>query len=200
VLVAIIANHGQIALIPFLTGNSPTPPVTSVSTTQIPVTFTVVPTPTPQAILTLKPPAPPYLISLTKNPFSYPVIHLPDNMETYGVSNTPLRENESVPFAYVQDSQGGLTTIFSVPYAVWALNISVTANSYPQYALFNMVLCDAKTGTIITGAEILHGGTMYKVVRNSGSMYMIIGVNYVDSYKITLETPFSYYEKANAPA
>ena len=118
-------------------------------------------------------------------------------METYGVSNTP-RGNVNIPFAYVEDSRGGLTTIFKVPYAVWALNISVTANTHPQYATFDMVLCDAKTGSIITGSEILNGGTMYKIVRTSGSVYMIIGVNYVDDYRITLETPISYFENASS--
>ena len=57
-----------------------------------------------------------------------------------------------------------------------------------------MVSAMQKTGTIITGAEILSSGTMYKYVRNSGSMYMIIGVSSVDYYQITLETPLSYYE------
>ncbi|MGA2105535.1 hypothetical protein [Methanoregula sp.] len=196
-VVAVIANHGMISSASAGTGSSPTVPVPSVSVTQMPTPLTVVPTQTPTVTQTLPVP---YRITLTNTPFSYPAIHLPDHMETYGVSNTPPRENTSVPFAYVDDSRGGLTTIFKVPYPIWALNISVTANTHPQYATFDMVLCDAKTGTIITGAEILSSGTMYKYVRNSGSMYMIIGVSSVDYYQITLETPLSYYENASSPA
>ncbi|MFZ0006477.1 MAG: hypothetical protein WCC86_00915 [Methanoregula sp.] len=187
-VVAVIANHGLIS------PSSPTTNVPTVSVTQVPVPSSVVQTPTVPPTLQLPVP---YQIILTTNPFSYPVIHLPDHMETYGVSNTP-RGNVNIPFAYVEDSRGGLTTIFKVPYAVWALNISVTANTHPQYATFDMVLCDAKTGSIITGSEILNGGTMYKIVRTSGSVYMIIGVNYVDDYRITLETPISYFENASS--
>ena len=193
-VVAVIANHGLISSTSSVTGSSPTVTVPSVSFTQIPNTSSVVQTPTVTPTLQLPVP---YRITLTTNPFSYPVIHLPDHMETYGVSNTP-RGNVNVPFAYVEDSRGGLTTIFKVPYAVWALNISVTANTHPQYASFDMVLCDARTGAIITGAEILNGGTIYKIVRTSGSMYMIIGVSYVDDYNITLETPLSYFENVSS--
>jgi hypothetical protein len=193
-VVAVIANHGLISSTSSVTGSSPTVTVPSVSFTQIPNTSSVVQTPTVTPTLQLPVP---YRITLTTNPFSYPVIHLPDHMETYGVSNTP-RGNVNVPFAYVEDSRGGLTTIFKVPYAVWALNISVTANTHPQYASFDMVLCDARTGAIITGAEILNGGTIYKIVRTSGSIYMIIGVSYVDDYNITLETPLSYFENVSS--
>ncbi len=197
-LIAIIANPGTVSSALPVSRSSPTIQETTFSTPPPTVTYTVIPAQTPQVNITPSPPPPPYRITYTNNPFKYPVIHLPDHMETFGASDTPLRENVSVPFAYLEDSRGGLTTIFSVPYAVWALNISVTANSRPQYAIFNMVLCDAKTGTIITGAEIQNGGTMYKVVRRSGSMYLIVGVNYVDSFRITLETPLSYYKNASS--
>ena len=85
-VVAVIANHGLISSTSSVTGSSPTVTVPSVSFTQIPNTSSVVQTPTVTPTLQLPVP---YRITLTTNPFSYPVIHLPDHMETYGVSNTP---------------------------------------------------------------------------------------------------------------
>lgn len=197
-LIAMIANPAMLSPLLPVSGSGPAVQETTVPAPEPTVVYAVSPTPTPVVNLTPQPPGPPYRILYTNNPFTYPVIHLPDHMETFGASDIPLRDNATVSFAYVEDSRGGLTTIFSVPYEAWALNISVTANRQPQYAMFRMVLCDAKTGTIITGAEIQNGGTMYKVVRNSGSMYLIISVAYVDSFRITLETPLSYYEKAGS--
>jgi hypothetical protein len=197
-LIAVVANPGMLS--PILPGvksgnavqetGSPTPVQTAV--------YTLSPTQAPGANLTPQPPAPPYRITYANNPFTYPTIHLPVHMETFGGSDIPLRGNTTVPFAYIEESRGGITTIFPAPYDVWALNISVTANRQPQYAMFDMVLCDAKTGTIITGAEIQNGGTMYKVARTSGRMYMIISVAYVDSFRVTLETPYSYYVKGGS--
>jgi hypothetical protein len=195
-VIALIANPG---MIPRLTGQKGSTAVQEEPGTVVPTPVPTVPytpflSPTPTPLSTPIPPAQPYRITYTANPFMYPVIRLPDRMETFGASDIPLRANATVPFAYIQESQGGLTTIFSVPYEIWELNISVTANRQPQYAMFKMVLCDAKTGTILTGAEIQNGGSMYKVVRYTGNMYMIIGVDHVDSFNITLETPLSYYE------
>ena len=195
-LIAMIVNPAMLSPLLPVSGSGPAVQATNVPAPEPTVMFSVSVTPTPVVNLTPQPPAPPYRILYLNNPYTYPVIHLPDHMETFGASDIPLRGNATVPFAYVEDSRGGLTTVFSVPYEAWALNISVTATSQPQYAMFRMVLCDAKTGTIITGAEIQNGGTMYKVVRNSGSMYLIISVANVDSFRITLETPFSVYEKA----
>ena len=120
-------------------------------------------------------------------------------METFGASDVPLHEaSPNIPFAYIEESRGGLTQAFSVPYDVWVLNISVTANRQPQYAMFRMVLCDAK-GNILQGAEIQYPGTMYKVVEASGTgMYMIISTASVDSFRISLETPLRYYEKGRS--
>jgi len=61
--------------------------------------------------------------------------------------------------------------------------------------MFRMVLCDAK-GNVLDGAEIQYPGTMYKVIRTSGTgMYMIISTDSVDSFRISLETPLRIYEK-----
>jgi len=200
-IIAVVANSG---LLPSLHPGTPVTPEgpgvqVTATPTAVPTTVLTTPTPTPTANLTPQPPAAPTRILFTNNPFTYPMIHLPDRMTTFGTSNIPLRSNDTVTFAYVTDSRGGLTTIFTVPYEVWALNISVNATTRPQYSDFKMVLCDAKTGTILTGSEIQNGGSMYKVVRNTGPVYMIISVSYVDSYTILMETPYEYYVKAAAP-
>ncbi|WP_292368800.1 hypothetical protein [Methanoregula sp. UBA64] len=144
-------------------------------------------------------PSPPYRIMYTSNPFTYPKIHLPDNMVSFGASDIPLKDNRSVTFAYMEGTGGGLTQVFTVPYEIWALNMTVTANRMPQYAMFKMVVCDAKTGAILQGGEIQFPGSMYKIVRASGPVYMIITTSNVDSFRIDLETPYRFYTAA-APA
>jgi len=193
-LVAVIVRPDSLLVL------SPTPqhPVTTVPVTPN-ATPTVSPeiTPTPLQVPATKPtprePSPPYRITYTSNPFTYPKIHLPDHMETFGASDIPLRENRSVTFAYMEGSGGGLTQVFTVPYEVWALNMTVTADRMPQYAMFKMVLCDAKTGAVLQGAEIQFPGSMYKTVQASGPMYMIITTSNVDSFRIDLETPYRFY-------
>ena len=200
-VIALIANPG---MIPQLAGQKGSAAVQQAQVTVVQTPLPTVPLPTPSRIYTPSPvptpilPPQPYRITYTANPFQYPLIRLPAHMETFGASDIPLRENATIPFAYIQESQGGLTNTFSVPYELWQLNISVTATRQPQYAMFKMVLCDAKTGAIFTGAEIQNGGSMYKVVRYTGKMYMIISVDHVDSFTITLETPLPYYEKGAA--
>ncbi len=200
-LIAVIANPGALSKVPSLSfpGNNSPAQATEVPTPQVTVVTvppTTSPTPTPRVNLTPRPPDAPYRIFYSTNPFSYPVVHLPTNMETFGASDIPLRDpSPSIPFAYVEESRGGITRAFSVPYEVWALNISVTADRQPQYAMFRMVVCDAK-GNILQGAEIQYPGTMYKVVRASGpGMYMIITTTAVDSFRISLETPQRIYQK-----
>jgi hypothetical protein len=196
-LIAVIANPGALSNVTSLAFplKNPLVQATEVPTPQVTV-VTVPPTETPQVNLTPRPPDAPYRIFYTTTPFSYPVVHLPTNMETFGASDIPLRDpSPSIPFAYVEESRGGITQGFSVPYEVWVLNISVTADRQPQYSMFRMVVCDAK-GNILQGAEIQFPGTMYKVVRASGpGMYMIITTTAVDSFRISLETPQRIYEK-----
>jgi len=199
-LIAVIVNPGLLAKALPGPASGPAVQETVVPSGTQTLVSTVPATPAPVVSLTPTPLPPPYRITYTSNPFAYPTIHLPDHMEIYGVSSTPLRANTTVTFAYMEESKGGLTSVFSVPYEAWALNISVTATTQPQYAMFRMALCDAKTGNIITGSEIQNGGTMYKVVRTSGKMYMIVSVDYVDSFRITLETPLQYYVQAGQTA
>jgi hypothetical protein len=141
-----------------------------------------------------KPDAPPYRIFYTDKPFSYPVYKLPENMVTTGASEAPRQTQEWVPFAVIENTRGGLTQIFSVPYPIWVINTTVVAENQPQYANFRMALSYADTGGIITGEEIVKPGTSYRIVRTANtSMYMIIGVKNIDSYRIRLETPREYY-------
>jgi len=141
-----------------------------------------------------KPDLPPYRIFYTDKPFSYPVYKLPENMVTTGASEAPRQTQEWVPFAVIENTRGGLTQVFSVPYPIWVINTTVVAENQPQYANFRMALSYADTGGVITGEEIVKPGTSYRIVRTANtSMYMIIGVKNIDSYRIRLETPREYY-------
>jgi hypothetical protein len=171
-------------------------PAETIAKTTIPITLLPespeqIPVVTP---LIAKPDVPPYRIFYTDKPFSYPVYKLPANMVTTGASEVPRQTQEWVPFAVLENSRGGLTQVFSVPYPIWVINTTVVADNQPQYANFRMVLCYADTGGIITGEEIVKPGTSYRIVRTANtSMYMIIGVKNIDSYKIRLETSREYY-------
>jgi hypothetical protein len=186
----------------YLSGISPAP-VTPVPTITPPVIPTVIQTPVPieTAISSPKPTPspvrpddPPYRIFYTNKPFTYPRFKLPDNMETFGASDIPLRNKELIPFAYIEDIRGGLTRNFSVPYPVWIINTTVIANRTPQYGNFRMALCYASNGSIIDGEEILNRGSSYRIIQTSNTdLYMIITTAYIDQYHISLETPRDYY-------
>ena len=137
----------------------------------------------------------PYRILYTDKPFSYPVYRLPENMGTTGASETPRESLDLVPFAVIENTRGGLTRVFSVPYPVWVINTTVIAENQPQYANFRMALCYADTGGIIRAEEIVQPGTSYRIIRTANtSMYMIISVENIDSFQIRLETPKEYYD------
>jgi hypothetical protein len=137
----------------------------------------------------------PYRIVYTDKPYSYPSYMLPGNMETFGASEIPSKTQVWVPFAYIENTRGGLTKVFSVPYPVWVINSTVIAKNHPQYSTFRMALCYADTGSIIEGEEILNRGTSYRIVQTSNTdMYMIISTENVDSFYIRLETPRNYYD------
>jgi hypothetical protein len=171
-------------------------PAETVVKTTMPVTFPPeypeqIPVVTPKMP---KPDVPPYRIFYTEKPFSYPSYKLPENMVTTGASEAPRQTQERVPFAVIENSRGGLTQVFSVPYPIWVINTTVVAENQPQYANFRMALCYADTGGFITGEEIVKPGTSYRIVRTANtSMYMIISVKNVDSYAIRLETSREYY-------
>lgn len=200
VLVLIIAFATNPSYLAGLAG-----PVTPVTPAPTPVLQTPVITPTPVPVETIvpslkptpvpvRPDDPPYRIFYSSQPFTYPRFKLPDNMETFGASDLPMRNEELVPFAYIEDTRGGLTQVFSVPYPVWILNTTVIANRTPQYGNFKMALCYAVNGTIIDGDEVLNRGTSYRIIETSNTdLYLIITTAYIDRYRVTLETPRSYY-------
>jgi hypothetical protein len=192
IVVAILANPGTISGTPSFF--HPPPTIVPVAVTSFPTTvLTLVPIPvlTPVPVPTT---APPYRIFYTSNPFSYPVYKLPENMGTFGASGNLGYGQEMVPFAFVEDTRGGVTQKFFVPYPVWGMNITVTANLTPQYGNFRMVLADATDGRIIDGGEILNRGSMYRIIRTSNTdLYMIISTAYIDRFRIDLETNRSYY-------
>ncbi len=188
-VIALVANPHYLAGISTSTV-TPAPTTAVTSTPIIPVTSSLIETPTPEPTI-----SPPYRIFYSSNPFSYPKFKMPDNMETFGAGDLALRGREMVPFAYISETRGGLTQKFHVPYPVWELNTTVIANRTPQYGNFQMVLCYANNGTVINGEEILNRGSMIRVVETSGSdMYMIITTAYIDSYQIDFETPRDYYD------
>jgi hypothetical protein len=138
---------------------------------------------------------PPYRIFFTDKPFSYPVYKMPDHMEIFGASEILWRNQEWVPFAFIEDTRGGLTHVFSVPYPVWAINTTVISDHSPQYSNLRFVLCYADTGGIIEGEEILNPGTSYRIVQTSNTkMYFIIAAGSINRFRIDLETPRSYYD------
>lgn len=199
ITIALIANPQYLAGI--MSSVKPTAPTVTVTVTPVPtpeetlipiLIATPEPVPTPTPIL---PDAQPYRIFYTNTPFSYPRYKIPDHMETYGASNIPPRNQELVPFAFIEETRGGLTQKISVPYPVWGLNMTVNATRNPQYGDFRMVICYASNGKIIDGAEILNRGTMYRSMEVSNTdIYLIITTQYIDQYRIDLETPRTYYD------
>jgi hypothetical protein len=137
----------------------------------------------------------PYRILYTDKPFTYPVYKMPANMETFGASEILWRNKEWVPFAYIEETRGGLTNVFTVPYPIWVLNTTVISEQNPQYSNLRFVLCYADTGSIIEGEEILHPGTSYRIIQTSNTkMYLIIASGSIDRFRIYLETPRAYYD------
>jgi hypothetical protein len=129
---------------------------------------------------------------------SYLLVRLPEHMEVYGASDIPDKYKKNVPFAYIEEQRGGLTEIFNIPYQFWMINVTVTADRYPQYAWFRMALCSAKTGEIYEGAELYYPGTIYKNVQVSNmDMYLIISIYKVDRFRIIFETPQGYLVNAS---
>ncbi|MFA5221489.1 MAG: hypothetical protein WC391_04290 [Methanoregula sp.] len=196
IIIAIVAKPGGFSsLLPSPVPGAPVviPATQPALTTPFPVTAPD----TTQVISTplIRPDDPPYRIFYTSTPFAYPVVRLPDNMETFGASDIPWRGENLVTFAFIEESRGGLTQKFSVPYSTWMMNITVVADKQPQYGRFRMVLCDAKTGAIFGGTEILNYGTMYKKIRVSDTeMYLIISTASIDRFRIEFETPRTIYD------
>jgi len=197
VVIAMLANPQYLsALHPAAAGPSvPSPQMTTpalpvTSGTQVTVTSGQ---PTPTLRLPLPPPE---RIYYSTNPLEYPVVTIPSNLEIYGASDIPLRRAELVSFRYINETRGGITQTFTVPYSLWVINTTVTSEINPQYGNFRMALCYASNGTVIDGQEILNRGSAYRTVQVSGvPMYMIISASSIDWYRIDLQTPRQYYDQ-----
>jgi hypothetical protein len=166
----------------------PAPPTITVTPSPVPALITPTPVPT-QAL--------PYRIFYTDNPFSYPSYKLPERMDTFGESDIRRSGEDIVTFAYMGDTRGGLTRIFSIPYPVWMLNITVNASRTPQLGNFRMALCYARNGTIIDGTEILNQGSAYKKIQTSNTdLYLIISTANIERYHIDFQTTRQYFDQS----
>lgn len=195
-IIALIANPGYLPV--SLPGGNSAPdqvPAPLAATTALPLATTVIPTPllTPALPVT---PLPPYRIYFTDKPFSYPLVRLPDSVDSLGESDIRRSGQDTVTFAYIEDARGGLTQVFSVPYPVWTMDIRVFDNTTPNVASFRMALCYAANGTIIDGVELIHPGTAYKKIQTSDiPLYLIISATDIEGYRIDLQTSRQYYEQ-----
>ena len=106
-----------------------------------------------------------------------------------GESDIRRSGQDIVTFAYIADTRGGLSRVFSVPYPVWTMDIRVFDNTTPNMASFRMALCYAANGTIIDGVELIHPGTAYKKIQTSNTpLYLIISTAEIEGYRIDLQT------------
>jgi hypothetical protein len=193
IVIAILVNPQSISgFLPQVPVATPLP-----EQTPIPLQVQTISTPTYTEITPVPRPTEAALnrIYYSEKPLSYPRLKLPENMENFGASDILQRNMELVPFAFIEEKRGGLTQEFAIPYPLWVLNISVMANTSPQYGNFRMLLCNATDGTIIEGVEILNQGSAYRIIQISNTeLYMIISATSVDFYRITFETPRTYYD------
>lgn len=164
-------------------------PGSGIQETPVPTPTPIVTTPTPTPGSTISLPEP-FRITYTTNVWDYPVCYLPENLTRYGSSDPPWKgPDRAIPFAYIEESRGGITEAFYVPYSVWRLNCSVSATVRPEAARFRMALVELESGTIVEGAELQYPGKIIRNVERGGKeFYLIVSVDNVDSYRITLET------------
>lgn len=160
--------------------------ITTTTTVQSPISPTVSQNPSSQ----------PVRILYTDKPFTYPVVRLPDRLDIYGESDIRRPGQDTITFAYIEESRGGLSHVFTVPYPVWSMDIRVIDNTTPNIASFRMALCYAANGTIIDGVELIHPGTAYKKIQTSNTpLYLIISTAGIEQYHISLQTSRQYYEQ-----
>ncbi len=201
-VIALIANPQYLAGLQSPLPNSSSPPVQSTilqETAHSPIPATAVITTAVAAPVTTRTPALPYRISYTDKPFTYPVIRLPESLELLGESDIRRSGQDMVPFAFIADTRGGLSRVFSVPYPVWTMEIRVFDNTTPNVASFRMALCYAANGTIIDGVELIHPGTAFKRIQTSNTpLYLIISTAEIEGYRIDMQTSRQYYEQYGA--
>jgi hypothetical protein len=200
-IIALAANPQYLAgLQNPLAGRTPSPTPELLTQTTLPLTPSpaVKPTSAPTSAPPITP-APPYRIHYTDNPFTYPVVRLPERLEMFGESDVRRSGQDIVTFAYLAESRGGLTRVFTIPYPVWTMDIRVIDNTTPNLASFRMALCYAANGTIIDGVEMIHPGTAYKKIQTSNiPLYLIISTTNIEGYRIDLQTSREYFQEIGA--
>jgi len=197
-IIALIANPHYLSSLQVSSGGNPSPSQMALQPTTVSAPIpapSTIPSPVATPVLTMTP-ASPYRIYYSDKPFSYPVVRLPDNLEMYGESDIRRSDQDIVTFAYIEESRGGLTRVFSIPYPVWAMDITVVDKTTPNIASFRMALCYAANGTIIDGVELIHPGTAYKKIQTSNTpLYLIISTSSIEEYRIDMQTSRQYYEQ-----
>lgn len=155
-----------------------------------------------------------FTIGLAENPFHYPRIYLPVQSDSWAVGSFIKPGSEQIslfplfgvaPFGSshfaddgssdwinvgtMEQKRGGLSTVFSVPTdKVWRIHTEVIADRFPDRAIFRYALCDAESGAILDGGEIMGPGERTSVVFTTGrEMYFIINPQNVDLYRISLD-------------
>jgi hypothetical protein len=162
---------------------STTPPPTTIPATVEPTGTVPLPPATPETHLPVK-------IPYTSAYFSYPVHHLPDNMRIFGASDPIWFQEEMVTFAYLEESGGGLSRLFVVPYPRWQINYTMDAELHPGSALLQWVLVNAGTGEVVDGGELRTEAREIKRILVSGEeMYFILRVQGAERVYLALEAP-----------
>ena len=130
-------------------------------------------------------------IFYTSNYYLLPVRFVPGDMAMYGYSDVDWRYNSSVIFAYVEESHGGITETFTVPYPVWRMTATLSSTRTPEKARLRVIVVDENSGQILEGLEIRYPGSMTKTVvaPPEKPLYMVIGSENVERFVITLEAP-----------
>ncbi len=172
---------------------SPTPTPTPTPYATLPT----IPTPVPTTIPTpIRLPAPTSeqietrAIGFTDHPWEYPLFRMPTNLEIYGASDPPWRFNDSITFAYVNGTRGGVSERFSVPYQTWKLVCRSSSAAWPEHARLRLALVENATGQVLTGMDLQYPGTASRVLRTyNREFYLIVAPEHLDRYTITLEAP-----------
>jgi hypothetical protein len=180
IILAFVAHPGWLSF--------PAAPVENIPVTTPVPTLAVPETPAPSSFQVQK-------LSYVKNPALQYQIHIipEDSMGHFGASDPPWRESNISTFAYLEESRGGATGTFTVPYPLWRVNCTVEKGSRPESAGISVLLVDAQDNTIIDGAEVIGPGTVIKNIEVSGKpFYLVVKTKSSQPFRIALETKTRY--------
>lgn len=183
IIIACIAHPGWFPHSAVPAENTPSLPTQAPT---LPLQVSQTPTPTPsiqeQKLTYVKYPA-----------LEYQITTIPENISYFGASDPPWSGSNISTFAYLEESRGGVTETFNVPYQVWRINCTLEMGRRPESADLSVLLVDAKDNTIVDGAEVRGAGTVIKNVELSNRpFYLIVKTQNPDPFRITLETKTRY--------